>query len=344
MATEICFSDLSAQDRLCETCGGIDVHFPGHLKQSRHHPQIFLGQHFEVATRKHCPLCRLVVSAILGEGDVLSSFHNDSELNIKPDDHILLLPRPAGFTVKIENASGSARLGADLRLVFDVKRVEDRGLENFTCRRVEGNQINLDIVYGWLSICEASHLGCVRSLGRSNDSTGYARSMLEVIRAIDVQQLCVVEIPTTTEYLTLSYVWGDVPTLRLTKENLLYLTTEKCLQRLWSAVPRTITDAIELVQGLGKRYLWVDTLCLISNDSSDMQRGIQGMDLIYERSYLNIIAAAGSDASFGLPGVRYASRNLNQKIEEIRPGLSLGICHSLFSYMACSRYTSRGWT
>jgi hypothetical protein len=325
------------QDCLCETCRGFDLNFPAHSQQSQHRQAIFLGQHYEVLMRKYCPLCRLVVSAILEWRDPLLFYHNNSESCIRPEDRVLLRPEPAGFTVMT-----NARILCSLRLVDNVNGVEDEGLKAFTCRRVEGNQIDLDIVRRWLNLCERWHSGCVQTSGNSEDSTGYDCSNVAAIRVVDVQQLCIVD-ELATKYLTLSYVWGDVPTLRLTKENLPYLTSEKSLQSLWSAVPRTITDAIELVRSLGQRYLWVDTLCLVSNDHFDMERGIQRMDLIYEYSYLNIIAAAGPDASSGLPGIGYASRNLNQKIEEIRPGLSLGICHSLFSYMACSRYTSRGW-
>lgn len=49
------------------------------------------------------------------------------------------------------------------------------------------------------------------------------------------------------------------------------------------------------------------------------------MDLIYAGSTLNIIAAAGFDASAALPGISNGSRNPFQQIEEVRPGVRMAV-------------------
>jgi Heterokaryon incompatibility protein (HET) len=78
--------------------------------------------------------------------------------------------------------------------------------------------------------------------------------------------------------------------------------------RFGHILPKTVQHAIELVKALGERFLWIDALCLIQNDTVAMWRGIEAMDLIYEKAALCIIAASGDNANAGLPGVRKSTR------------------------------------
>ncbi|KLO82040.1 tol protein [Fusarium fujikuroi] len=60
----------------------------------------------------------------------------------------------------------------------------------------------------------------------------------------------------------------------------------------------------------------------------DLERGINVMDLIYERSLLTIIAASGNDADAGLPGVRARSRPALKQTVEVKPGITQEDGHS----------------
>lgn len=116
------------------------------------------------------------------------------------------------------------------------------------------------------------------------------------------------------------------------------------LTKIWWRIPRTIRDAIEAVQGLNEKYLWVDSLCLVQNDSADVKNGIAVMDLIYERAMLTIIAASGGHANAGLPGVGSTCRSNTQRIEQIRPGVRLA-CHlDAHHFLKQAIYSQRGWT
>jgi hypothetical protein len=114
--------------------------------------------------------------------------------------------------------------------------------------------------------------------------------------------------------------------------------------KIWQRIPRAIRDAIEVVHGLNEKYLWVDSLCLIQNDSVDVNKGISMMDLIYERAMLTIIAASGGHANAGLPGVGSTSRSITQRIEQIRPRVRLA-CHlEVNQLLNQAIYSQRGWT
>lgn len=175
---------------------------------------------------------------------------------------------------------------------------------------------------------------------------GYKFPGLKVLRLLDVEALHIVEFRKDEKvpgYVALSYVWGSANTVRLTKANILELTTTSGFKASQFLLPRTIEDSITLAQQLSLRFLWVDTLCLVQNDFGDVSLGVNVMDCIYEAAYLTIIAAEGFNAHSGLPGVQPESR-LSQKNFEVKPGVFLGLETRLDWLLERSLYRTRGWT
>lgn len=170
------------------------------------------------------------------------------------------------------------------------------------------------------------------------------RNALPKFRVIDVENECIVESNLQERYLTLSYVWGLVPTVRLRRENIDDLMSIGALARIRHQLPQTIRDAIDLVRMLDERYIWIDSLCLIEDDPDDLLNGVKAMDIIYETCTLTIIAATGTDANAGLPGLRFNSRKVEQFVEEIDSGFSLMVCQGLARALDNSKYSTRGWT
>jgi Heterokaryon incompatibility protein (HET) len=68
--------------------------------------------------------------------------------------------------------------------------------------------------------------------------------------------------------------------------------------------PNTVKDAIDLVESLGERYLWVDSLCIVQDDDEWKCSQINNMASIYANSHLTIIAADGDSSDYGLRGLR----------------------------------------
>lgn len=69
-------------------------------------------------------------------------------------------------------------------------------------------------------------------------------------------------------------------------------------------LPKTIRDAMHLVSRLGERYLWVDCFSVKQDASAEeMSRTLKAMAKIYASAELTIIAAGGTNADYGLPGV-----------------------------------------
>jgi hypothetical protein len=199
----------------------------------------------------------------------------------------------------------------------------------------------------WISVCEKDHGNLCNpqwSQITHIPSAGPIIPGLEVLRLIDVADGCLVEFQNPCRYLTLSYVWGGVPNFRLTTGNKSSLMQPGVLQKNWAKLPSTIQDAVDIVKVLNERFLWIDVLCLVQNDGTDMRSGIEVMDLIYERSVLSIIAASGDSANAGLPGVRAGSRFITNHVERIQPGIKLAIYNELDHLLRPSTYSRRAWT
>ena len=68
-----------------------------------------------------------------------------------------------------------------------------------------------------------------------------------------------------------------------------------------------------LTKAMDLRYLWVERLCIIQDDSYHVKNQIQQMASIFANSYFTIIAADGSDANYGLRGIDSESSPRNYK-------------------------------
>jgi hypothetical protein len=229
-------------------------------------------------------------------------------------------------------------LGNSIRFIAPSRKSSDKmsnSLYRYAVQCVHGNQIDSGRMLKWIQLCEDHHPECAPEKLPSIES--------KYIRFVDVGEQCIVEMPLNTRYLTLSYVWGRVPLVRLMKSNLQRFMTKGSLTTLQASLPKTIVEALALVSVLGERYMWIDSLCLVSDDADDMSQGIQMMDQIYAGSALNIIAASGDDANAGLPGVLPNSRQVRQDILRVR-NIKMPVFKELGWYLSQSKYGTRGWT
>ncbi|KAE8135186.1 heterokaryon incompatibility protein-domain-containing protein [Aspergillus pseudotamarii] len=124
-------------------------------------------------------------------------------------------------------------------------------------------------------------------------------------RVIDVERRC----------LTLAEE-NDQWTLRLLKENIQAFSQPGSLSP--DVLPNITEDALQVTKGLGERYLWVDSLCIIQDDDQDKAKFISRMDSIYTLATVVIISSTCTDANTPLPGVKPGSRRQQQEPFKIR--------------------------
>ncbi|KAK4164403.1 heterokaryon incompatibility protein-domain-containing protein [Cladorrhinum sp. PSN259] len=219
--------------------------------------------------------------------------------------------------------------------------------DNVWFRRIDNVVIDFERISSWLRDCSDNHGACASNSsthGVGHSTPGWNIPGIQTMRFIDVFQDCIVEKTLKCRYITLSYVWGNISAIRLSKSNRRRLLEPGSLREAWRLLPRTIQDTARLVKSIGERYLWVDSLCLIQNDPDDVKAGTSVMDLIYETSALTVVAACGRDAGHGLPGVNSGSRSVPFYLSQVLPGLQLTIYTDLVYLLQSSVWASRGWT
>jgi Heterokaryon incompatibility protein (HET) len=97
-------------------------------------------------------------------------------------------------------------------------------------------------------------------------------------------------------WMTLSYRWGSLPSLRLMQSNIHELRRGKSIDEL----PQTFRDAVVVLHRFSVRYLWIDSLCITQDSLEDWERESSTMHDVYANFSCNISAIASSEPSGGL--------------------------------------------
>ncbi|KAM7212507.1 hypothetical protein V8F06_012129 [Rhypophila decipiens] len=177
-----------------------------------------------------------------------------------------------------------------------------------------GGALHIKILSLWLEACDANH-SCfpksdpkflpTRLIDVSPDSTANTVCLLYSTESLDV----------STHYLALSHRWGP-PHLDTTSDQPLQAkkkvrTTQISDTKSTSgtvllhreitveSLPATFHDAILITRGLGVRYLWIDSLCIIQDSPEDWMRESTLMESVFSGAYCTIAAASASGTDDG---------------------------------------------
>lgn len=187
-------------------------------------------------------------------------------------------------------------------------------------RAVSSDSIDYDKLNECIRLCFSEH---------SETCESSFRRQFTPTRLIDCKTRVLCTAP-NSQYICLSYVWGDAIADDATSHN---ITSAN--------IPQTVSDAIFVTLQLGLRYLWVDKYCIDQNNPEEKHDAIRNMDSIYRGAFVTIIAAAGSGSDYGLPGVSRPRK----------AATSFGIGSHAFVVMENPRedvesslWNTRGWT
>ena len=168
-------------------------------------------------------------------------------------------------------------------------------------RLLDAKWIDPSIGHLWLRECESRH-------GPECNEHGWAIAIEKpkFLRVIDVQDYCIMSVTESTNcrYIALSYVWGRAKMVKLLYSNMERLMRKNGLLEVVHALPQTITDAIEVVKGMGERYLWTDALCILQENTKESLEQISYMDRVYSGAICTIVVAQGATANSGIEGIR----------------------------------------
>ena len=145
-----------------------------------------------------------------------------------------------------------------------------------------GDKAVLLLLKSWLGDCLATHKLCLRSISAS------LPSRLIDTNANGIRDFRIIDVDATfinARYLTLSHRWGnDTPTLRQHNAD----RYRKGVT--WKELPGLYQDVFRLVNALGYRYIWIDSLCIFQGDRLDMLNEGLTMAEVYSGAICNIVA------------------------------------------------------
>jgi len=321
---------------LCSVCRSNNLPLDNFFQNSKNHSDLLedefeLGTLDEISQRASCPLCRLVSQAVIHAFPELE-LGELCECTLMWEKRMLSSSSTKERTV---HAGINAYTQTDQRYSRIVPLSDEKDGPLHYGRRVNPLQVDFELIRGWLESCQSWHGSACLVDGPTSGLQ---------LRFVDVVNNCITETFSECRYIALSYVWGAAKTLQARKDNIKTLETPGALSRLKQQLPLTIQDSMSVVRKLGERYLWVDSLCIIQDDEDNKGVVIANMDIVYSQAFFTIVAASGSCANAGLPGVRPHTRQWTQAVEEVQPGLRLTVTRNWNWGWERNVYATRGWT
>ena len=157
----------------------------------------------------------------------------------------------------------------------------------------------ISTVVEFIDACHSHHPQCMHTKdnhtilpSRFVDVGGYEGS-------IEPRLVSSSAISDTESYTTLSHCWGANPAnmpLRTLRSN--EVAHRKSIPMV--TLPKTFRDAISVTRALKIRYIWIDSLCIVQDDSEDWEVEAAKMASIYEGSFLTIAAVDSPNSNGGL--------------------------------------------
>ncbi|KAH8649287.1 heterokaryon incompatibility protein-domain-containing protein [Xylariales sp. PMI_506] len=255
---------------------------------------------------KSCHLCAMIQMYLLNHSGSDDREHPEHQDQWEKPGRIFCIwfESTGGFltSVQLEHGLGVLRIGlwADER--------SPASTDSFVTSRqpLKSNEPDeiASLVQPWVSLCLTSHEACTETIAGEllNDKNG-TKLPTRVIRinnpGLGLDMVKLVEPgDLISHYCALSYCWGA-------SDKHPYKTTTTNLRQLSAGVPasdlpRIFRDAIALTRSIGVDYLWIDSLCIIQDDTDDWSRESEKMGEFFERAFLVIAAAGARDSTESL--------------------------------------------
>lgn len=355
-------------DKLCDVCAALSLEprrfvvLPGDKEWNQlSQPDddgVSLGRVEDMRKKTGCPMCRLALVAIGGskvptheDADpvcVTLSWNTDGPL---PDPRAPWSHRPEIRILRpyVRKQSGGF-ISKRLNLFPEITLLANDSPTDSTIyfvRPISLDKIDFTVVRRWLDLCDAHHgKACRRNPVLKELKRSHPTKEVPSFRCIDVEQNCVVILPSGCRYAALSYVWGQKKFFATLTTNVKDLEEPQSLSKpeYLDQIPPTIKDAIHVTKEIGFKYLWVDNLCIVQNDPVLKAKTIKTMDLVYSAADLVIVAAGSVDAYAGISGCHTGTRGPRQPIEELAPGFRLAFKERWQDGIENAAYYTRAWT
>ncbi|KAK0642888.1 hypothetical protein B0T16DRAFT_447003 [Cercophora newfieldiana] len=190
----------------------------------------------------------------------------------------------------------------------------------------------------WLDDCSHRHAHC-------NPMAVSHLSEDSHLRVIDIKDNKLVPFEDSMDYVVLSYTWNEPEEVFLTmdRKDDWYAGG---FSEIRDQLPQTTRDAMKLIQELGIRYLWVDSLCILHDPGNsledkqakceqmkDKRANYSAIDDILASAFLTICAVTGP-----------TSTSIPQHIRSCGERMSLMVHHPVETHIQSSQWSKGAWT
>ncbi|OCL07487.1 HET-domain-containing protein [Glonium stellatum] len=292
---------------LCEHCAAITV---VSLKTEHGHRHVPNLDNLSISATA-CRLCEYICDAIVRDHVALDVTAKFVDFDSTLEDMGFKYRSGAYLVLKWEGGLVSLLWGVDT--TEDPRLGHLGSLKVFTDEETHADELsvplgihlsvlpNLEvlsiIVQEWLQDCSLRHLKCrpcdpfsIPLLPTRVLDIGDAGTDLRLHHSLNSRG----------RYVALSHSWGRSQPLRTMKANLSKHSRGLNIHDL----PATFRDAVLVTHSLGLRYLWIDSLAIIQDDTDDWAREAAKMGDVYANAYFTIAATRGEDSTVGFLGPR----------------------------------------
>jgi hypothetical protein len=184
------------------------------------------------------------------------------------------------------------------------------------------------VLQGWIQQCITTHSACNQDFG------ALPTRVIGVGKPGEEQPFLYISRGESFPYAALSHCWGSIALLRTMKSNI----DDHENGLVWTALSQTFQDAITVTQELGLRYLWIDSICIIQDDSEDWETQAAQMATVYSNAR---VVLAATDAKDGRGGLLFRSPYQPAKGPFTRMTGTGKFCNVYAVVCAKNAYTSR---
>ncbi|KAF2277823.1 HET-domain-containing protein [Westerdykella ornata] len=272
-----------------------------------------------------CPLCRLIVAAILQDAEqrfsdqdpqihreassALASRLSSSPIYLRPNtdplkqsfpqDDVPGAPYVRGFKVFVPTVRNVLVGQIRLFTLKDSPAARSCDIVGRPPLPASDSPAAFELIHQWLTRCLRDHDACKESFsGADIDESKPSVLPTRVVHVGNPDQglpprLCLTG-GKRDHYVAFSHCWGrNKPPLMTTASTL----QERMAGIPWNEIPKLYQDAIVATHRLGFKYIWIDSLCIIQDSKEDWLNESRHMGTVYENARLTIAASHAADSS-----------------------------------------------
>jgi hypothetical protein len=165
-----------------------------------------------------------------------------------------------------------------------------------------GQDAHVEILRGWLDACDHNHDCRPRQTTTSRVPTRLIDVGTNGSKTVHLREM---EYSQSIDWVALSYRWGPAPHFSTTTENREAHIVGMSLAEL----PQTFQDAVRMTRNLNKRYLWIDSICIIQGEGGDFRKEAKRMEDVYSGAYCVLAASCATGQTSGFLSRRGKARN-----------------------------------